>query len=146
MMLLPEAPLSPPLPPTTTRGHHVHARLLDGFGKAVHHLLGHLVLRPAVGRHLFFGGDGLGNTGAGDSFGLRLGQGADLGGLLQGALVFGLTLVGLDGDAQFGLGDVALLFGAGLRFAQFAFLAGRSLLAVHRSRSVRRRSAVNAAG
>ena len=55
--------------------------------------------------------------------GFRLGQGADLGGLLQGALVLSLTLVGLDGDAQLGFGDAALLFGPGLGLAQFALLA-----------------------
>ena len=59
-----------------------------------------------------------------------LGQGPDLGGLLHRALVFGLALVGLDGDAQLRFGDVALLFGAGLGLAQLALLAGGRLLAV----------------
>ena len=74
--------------------------------KRVHHLLGHLVLRAAVGRHLLFDGDGLGNTRAGDPFGLRLSQGPDLGGLLDGALEFGLALVALHGDAQLRFGDL----------------------------------------
>jgi len=70
--------LPAPVPPAAAfdedTGRHSHAALLDGIRKALHHLLGHLELRPAVGAHLFFGGQGLGDTDAGDLFGFRFRQ------------------------------------------------------------------------
>ena len=56
--------------------------------------------RPAISTDLFFGGKRLGDTDASDLFGFCFGQCADLLRLLNGALIFSLTLVGLDVDVQ----------------------------------------------
>jgi len=50
--------------------------------------------------------------------------------LLDGAGVIGLALVGEHRDAHLGLGHVALLVGARLGFAQFAFFLRGNLLAL----------------
>ena len=103
--------------------------MLDRGGKLFQHLLGHLELRPTICAHLFLGGERLGDTDAGDLFRFRFGQGADLGSLLNGALVFGLALVGLNIDIQLGLGHFGLHMGSALGLAQFAFLDSGLFLA-----------------
>ena len=110
-------------------GHHVHAGLLDGFGKAVHHLLGDLELRATVGAHLLFGCKGLCDTDPGDFFGFCLCQCSDLSSLLHGTLVFSFALVGLHGDAQLRFGNIALLFGTRFSLTQLALFGGCGLLA-----------------
>lgn len=58
---------------------HVYLSLLNGFRKAVKHLLSDLVLRAAAGGHLFFDRDRLNDTGAGNPLSIGLGQNPDLG-------------------------------------------------------------------
>jgi hypothetical protein len=80
----------------TAAGHardNVHAGGLNGFRKAGQHLLGHLELRPAIRADLFFCGERLRDTDAGDLLSFRFCQRADLLRLLQGALILSLTLI-----------------------------------------------------
>jgi len=103
---------------------------LNGFCETVKHGLRHLELRPAVCTDLFLGCQGLRNTDAGNLFGLCFRQGADLGSLLDGALLICLALVAQHIDAQLGLCDAGLHLGAGLGLLELAFLDGGLLLAI----------------
>ena len=58
-------PVFPSSAPLIDARHNLDAGIFYGFGKAVEHLLRHLILRSTIGPHLLFDGDGLGDTDAG---------------------------------------------------------------------------------
>jgi len=85
-------------------------------------------LRSTISADLFFGRESLGDTNASDLLGFRFCQRTDLCGLLDGALIICLTLVGLHVDAQFRFCNAGLHLGAGFRLAEFTFFHGSLLL------------------
>src|SRR5262249_39826115 len=127
----------------------VDLRLRDGFGEALHHLLGDLELRAAVRTDLLFDRDRLRDADASRLVGLRFTERADTRGfglreemhlgrlglrhrlllrrLLDAPLVRRAALVGLDGDRELALGEGLLRRGAGHGLAELALL-GRGLL------------------
>ena len=57
---------------------NIHLRVFHSFGKTVEHRLRHLELRSTIRADLFFGGEGLRDTNAGDLLSLGFCQRADL--------------------------------------------------------------------